>query len=218
MGSPAWIMSKGEHTHPLLCLNTKLMASFSCEKTWNNVAHYKGSTAITIKHLPLFFDEKRYDPKENKWSKVASMNTRRLGVAVAVLGGYLYAVGGSDGQMPLNTGRLDRAFNRVFPTHGYWLIRILLCSSWRSCFGLFVSAVERYDPRQNKWTLVAPMSTRRKHLGCAVYNNWIYAVGGRDDATELSSAERYNPHTNTWSSIVAMSSRRSGVSSLSTEP
>ena len=32
------------------------------------------------------------------------MNTRRLGVAVAVLGGYLYAVGGSDGQMPLNTG------------------------------------------------------------------------------------------------------------------
>lgn len=72
--------------------------------------------------------------------------------------------------------------------------------------------VERYDPRQNKWTLVAPMSTRRKHLGCAVYNNWIYAVGGRDDATELSSAERYNPHTNTWSPIVAMSSRRSGVS------
>jgi len=49
-------------------------------------------------------NEIRYDPKENKWSKVASMNTRRLGVAVAVLGGYLYAVGGSDGQMPLNTG------------------------------------------------------------------------------------------------------------------
>jgi len=46
----------------------------------------------------------RYDPKENKWSKVAPMTTRRLGVAVAVLGGYLYAIGGSDGQCPLNTG------------------------------------------------------------------------------------------------------------------
>lgn len=55
------------------------------------------------------------------------------------------------------------------------------------------------------------MSTRRKHLGCAVYNNMIYAVGGRDDCTELSSAERYNPATNTWSPIVAMMSRRSGV-------
>lgn len=55
------------------------------------------------------------------------------------------------------------------------------------------------------------MSTRRKHLGCAVFNNYIYAVGGRDDCMELSSAERYNPHTNTWSPIVAMTSRRSGV-------
>ena len=64
--------------------------------------------------------------------------TRRLGVAVAVLNGYLYAIGGSDGQCPLNT-------------------------------------VERYDPRKNCWTVMASMSTRRKHLGCAVYNNMIYA-------------------------------------------
>lgn len=61
---------------------------------------------------------------------------------------------------------------------------------------------------------MAPMSTRRKHLGCAVYNNMIYAVGGRDDCMELSSAERYNPHTNSWSPIVAMTSRRSGVGYL----
>lgn len=46
----------------------------------------------------------RYDPQLNKWTKVASMSTRRLGVGVAVLGGYLYAVGGSDGTSPLNTG------------------------------------------------------------------------------------------------------------------
>ena len=32
------------------------------------------------------------------------MSTRRLGVGVAVLMGYLYAVGGSDGTSPLNTG------------------------------------------------------------------------------------------------------------------
>ena len=70
--------------------------------------------------------------------QVACMMTRRLGVAVAVLNGYLYAIGGSDGQCPLNT-------------------------------------VERYDPRKNQWAPMAPMSTRRKHLGCAVFNNMIYA-------------------------------------------
>ena len=39
----------------------------------------------------------------------------------------------------------------------------------------------------------------------------IYAVGGRDDTTELSSAERYNPQLNQWQPIVAMTCRRSGV-------
>ena len=72
-------------------------------------------------------------------------------------------------------------------------------------------SVERYDPRTNRWTPVSPMGTRRKHLGVAVYNNMIYAVGGRDDTTELSSAERYNPQTNSWQPVVAMTSRRSGV-------
>lgn len=76
---------------------------------------------------------------------------------------------------------------------------------------LLLIIVERYDPRTNRWTPVPPMGTRRKHLGVAVYNNMIYAVGGRDDATELSSAERYNPPTNAWQPVVAMTSRRSGV-------
>ena len=74
-----------------------------------------------------------------------------------------------------------------------------------------LSSVERYDPRHDCWTMVCPMNTRRKHLGCAVYNNMIYVVGGRDNFTELSSAERYNPLTNTWQPMVAMTSRRSGV-------
>jgi hypothetical protein len=33
------------------------------------------------------------------------MGTKRLGVAAAVFDGYLYAIGGSDGQYPLSTGK-----------------------------------------------------------------------------------------------------------------
>lgn len=79
-------------------------------------------------------------------------------------------------------------------------------------FFFLPSAVERYNPQENRWHTVSPMGTRRKHLGCAVYQDMIYSVGGRDDTTELSSAERYNPRTNQWSPVVAMTSRRSGVS------
>jgi kelch-like protein 20 len=81
------------------------------------------------------------------------MGTKRLGVAVAVLDGYLYAIGGSDGQCPLNTGNV-----------------------WQELkdFNLIINfLVERYDPKTNKWLSVAPMTTRRKHLGCAVYNGFI---------------------------------------------
>lgn len=42
-----------------------------------------------------------YEPNANKWQQVSSMTTPRLGVGVASLGGYLYAVGGSDGDSPL---------------------------------------------------------------------------------------------------------------------
>lgn len=80
---------------------------------------------------------------------------------------------------------------------------------------IFLSSVERYNPQENRWHTVSPMGTRRKHLGCAVYQDMIYSVGGRDDTTELSSAERYNPRTNQWSPVVAMTSRRSGVSARS---
>ena len=83
------------------------------------------------------------------------MMTRRLGVAVAVLNGYLYAIGGSDGQCPLNT-------------------------------------VERYDPKKNCWTLMAPMSTRRKHLGCAVFNNMIYAGKVQEYATPKSPMSNFH--------------------------
>jgi kelch-like protein 20 len=55
------------------------------------------------------------------------------------------------------------------------------------------------------------MSTARKHLGCAVYNDYIYAVGGRDDCTELNSVERYCDKDDRWTPVVAMQMKRSGV-------
>ena len=51
------------------------------------------------------------------------MSTRRLGVGVAVLGGYLYAVGGSDGTSPLNTGEALSCFLREV---NFWLNDFLI--------------------------------------------------------------------------------------------
>ena len=45
----------------------------------------------------------KYDSRLNKWSKVASMSSKRLGLSLVVCNSMLYAIGGSDGQIPLNT-------------------------------------------------------------------------------------------------------------------
>lgn len=49
----------------------------------------------------------------------------------------------------------------------------------------------RYDPRENCWSYVSPMQVKRKHLGVAVHEGCLYAVGGRDECFELSSVEKY---------------------------
>lgn len=142
-------------------------------------------------------------------------------MGVAVLDGFLYAVGGQDGVQCLNhVERYDPKGGKFLITQCHYHFTRLFHfaeNKWSkvapmttrrlgvavAVLGGFLYAiggsdgqtplntVERFDPRSNKWTIVAPMSTRRKHLGCAVFNNFIYAVGGRDDCMELSSAERY---------------------------
>lgn len=118
----------------------------------------------------------RYDPKENKWSKVSPMTTRRLGVAVAVLGDYLYAIGGSDGQTPLNT------VERYDPRQNKWS-QISPMSTRRKHLGCAVfnnliyavggrddcmelSSAERYNPHTNSWSPIVAMTSRRSGVSC----------------------------------------------------
>lgn len=119
----------------------------------------------------IVYFNRRYDPKENKWAKVAPMTTRRLGVAVAVLGGYLYAIGGSDGQSPLNTvERYDPRHNKWSPVSPMSTRRKHLgCAVFNNfiyavggrddCMEL--SSAERYNPHTNSWSPIVAMTSRR---------------------------------------------------------
>ncbi|XP_078451601.1 kelch-like protein 22 [Lampetra planeri] len=56
----------------------------------------------------------------------------------------------------------------------------------------------RYDPRHNKWMVIAALQrAHADHCVCAV-GLYIYAIGGRDYVEELHSVERYSLETNTW--------------------
>jgi N-acetylneuraminic acid mutarotase len=49
-----------------------------------------------ILKYPFDSSVESYDPHTNKWTLRAPLNMRRGGVGVAVLSGYLYALGGHD--------------------------------------------------------------------------------------------------------------------------
>ena len=48
----------------------------------------------------------------------------------------------------------------------------------------------RFDPITGQWGKVANLLCKRKHLGVVVYDSMLYAVGGRDQLSELSTVEK----------------------------
>ena len=50
-----------------------------------------------------FNSVRMFDPLTRVWREVAPMNSRRCYVSVAVLGGYIYAMGGFDGHTRLRS-------------------------------------------------------------------------------------------------------------------
>jgi len=60
------------------------------------------------------------------------------------------------------------------------------------------------------WTTKAPMPTARAGLGVAVVNGKIYAIGGLNNNSYLSTNEEYDPVTDKWTTRTPMPTARSG--------
>lgn len=131
-----------------------------------------------------------YDPFEDKWKLAESMSTTRSRVAVAVLQGKMYAIGGYNG--------LERlAVVEVFEPETRKWKRVAPISRPRSALGsavlnnkLYVcggydgyassDTVEVYDPNADKWFTASSMKKHRSASGITAFNSMIYAAGGHD--------------------------------------
>src|SRR2546429_643700 len=122
------------------------------------------------------------------------MPTPRHRLAVGVVNGILYAVGGS-----VNVGNPVLATVEAYdPATNSWTTKASL-SATRHLLGLgaingklyavggqgsvptgsrFLGSVEAYDPVTDLWTTKAAMPTARAFLGVGVIDGLLYAVGG----------------------------------------
>ncbi|KRX74279.1 Kelch-like protein 3 [Trichinella sp. T6] len=143
------------------------------------VGGFDGSTGLNTAEM--------LDRRTREWEFIAPMSTRRSSVGVVAYNGLLYAVGGFDG-------------------------------AHKTC----LKSVERYDPRINRWQTVesmefgrkvydangggwqmlpCQMETCRRNLGACVADHSLYAVGGDNGHSTLSSVEVYNVHVGSWSTL-----------------
>ncbi|XP_062899368.1 kelch-like protein 5 isoform X3 [Mobula hypostoma] len=169
----------------------------------------------------------RWDPQARQWNFVASMSVPRSTVGVAVLNGKLYAVGGRDGSSCLKSVEcFDPHTNKWTPcaqmskrrggvgvaTWNGFLYAIgghdapasNLTSRLSDC-------VERYDPKTDTWTAVAPMSISRDAVGVCLLGDRLYAVGGYDGQSYLNTVEAYDPQTNEWMQVAPLCLGRAGA-------
>ncbi|CAF0813231.1 unnamed protein product [Brachionus calyciflorus] len=159
-----------------------------------------------------------YDCTSDRWRLADLMVTTRSRVAVAVLQGKLYAIGGYNGLERLSTVEVFE------PDTKKWR-RVASISKPRSALGsavlnnkLYVcggydgfassDTVEMYDPKNDKWTILSNMRKHRSATGITAFNSMIYAAGGHDGYRIYDSVECYDTQKDTWSFVASMKTKR----------
>ncbi len=150
------------------------------------------------------------------WTTKAVISTGRQGLAVTVVGGKLYAVGGNNGSYLATNEEYDPAANSwttkaVVPTVRGYLAAAAVGGKLYAVGGYtgaaYPTANEEYDPAANSWSTKAALPTGRGYLVAAVMGGKLYAVGG-DSGSNRAENEAYDPATNSWSTKAAMSTAR----------
>ncbi|XP_024086654.2 kelch-like protein 1 [Pongo abelii] len=169
----------------------------------------------------------RWDPQSQQWTFVASMSIARSTVGVAALNGKLYSVGGRDGSSCLSS------MEYYDPHTNKWNMCAPMCKrrggvGVATCDGFLYAVgghdapasnhcsrlldyVERYDPKTDTWTMVAPLSMPRDAVGVCLLGDRLYAVGGYDGQTYLNTMESYDPQTNEWTQMASLNIGRAGA-------
>lgn len=86
---------------------------------------------------------------------------------------------------------------------------LLVCGGYDR--GECLKCVESYDPSTNLWANLAPLKEARGRFNIAVVLGNVYAVGGSNGLTELSTVEKYDPKLHTWTRVSNLPIARSNA-------
>jgi len=138
----------------------------------------------------------RYDPTADKWEFMAQMSIGRCYVGAAVLGGKIYAVGGSATPAgPCNAPSICPKGPGADQPGA-------------------LNSVEVYDPESDKWSPGTRLNIARSTHAVAACDGMLYALGGEDGGSPAifyDTVERFDPRKGSWTIIALMSQPRAQV-------
>ena len=162
----------------------------------------------------------RFCPQTNKWSTMAPMQRERCRFSLSVLGGNLYAVGGSSESPdePVDASpceSYDPAKDCWTPVESLPGVRaqhsavtlgsrhILITGGLEGEHVL--NSCYAFDVRSGSWEQRANLLTPRADHTCLSFDNRIYICGGwyEDDTSRIlvSSIDCYDPSSDSWSVV-----------------
>uniref|UniRef100_H2ZJ64 Uncharacterized protein n=1 Tax=Ciona savignyi TaxID=51511 RepID=H2ZJ64_CIOSA len=146
-----------------------------------------------------------YIPSLNKWKQVAPMLEARYLHSSVGFNGCLFVVGGHDGTSRLNS------VEKYDPDSNIWsavepMTKALSSTCVVTCDGLLygiggasgpdskeiVADVQCYNPKTNKWKMLAPHPQPQRGAIAANLNGTIYVMG------QHAGVYRYNKQANFW--------------------
>lgn len=164
-----------------------------------------------------------YDDSRQRWINLASMENSRYQHGIAVIGNFLFVVGGQSNYDTKGKTAVDTVF-RYDPRYNKWTNAASLIEK-RTFFHLSaingnlyavggrnaageLATVECYNPMVNEWSFVEKMS--EPHYGHAgtVFDSKMYISGGITHDSFQKKLLCYDPETNKWANKQPMSTVR----------
>jgi N-acetylneuraminic acid mutarotase len=158
-----------------------------------------------------------YRPESNTWIIAEPIPIANNHNAAAVAGGAMYTFGGVS-NLAYRYNPQTGIWAPVAPSHfqhgntaAVGVINDKIYVAGGTGPGMQQNEFEMFDPPNNHWVILPPMSVPRNHTAGAVINGKFYVVGGRGSADAPTALEVYDPATNAWTILASMPTGRSGI-------
>ncbi|MGH8951760.1 MAG: Kelch repeat-containing protein [Acidimicrobiia bacterium] len=156
-----------------------------------------------------------YDPDLDAWRDLAELPEPRHHGMAAVVDDRLFMIGGFDAPG-------DPAETVWELVDGQWVDRAplpnpvgaagtaVLDGAIHIVGGVPDSALYRYDPAQDGWTVLPRPTEEREHVAAVALDGAVWAIAGRWTGEIRNSTESFDPATETWTPGPSLNEARSG--------